>query len=386
MAEMKPWQKGYPLDELQRVTAIFRASDDPFIHGAYGALKENAVADAQSRGQLRVSPTGQSAMVLFRPKRAQPVKDFADAERAIVGAGELIVKRLGCFPDGEDELFQGLQALVEKGPAYVHIWQESELHREMVDSLGLEHVATKVTAASELVGIYSTESWDSAWQVKQGQSADRPGITKIAAVPDDVLMEGVSVVGDVPEMAQHYSSYNKGGAWTALSLRGYSDDPAFIIKPAEMSKQWKDNNKDLLEAEIRDTPLRQEFPELEPLISLVPGFKQRIRLMRLEPGGGELTRHADITDPDAGTRDECVMRIHIPLVSNPEVLFEQWLLDGSKQRVHMSVGGVWYLDTRKPHTAKNAGEEARVHLVMDVFANDKLRAALMAGAEKGWDL
>ena len=39
----------------------------------------------------------------------------------------------------------------------------------------------------------------------------------------------------------------------------------------------------------------------------------------------------------------------------------------------MNKGECWFLDTRRPHTAVNNGDDIRIHLVVDVFANDKIR-------------
>jgi hypothetical protein len=181
-----------------------------------------------------------------------------------------------------------------------------------------------------------------------------------------------------PKFADHYSSYNKGKTWSALALRGYGGDPDFIIKPSEMSKKWKEENAAKLKLEISDSPLRALLKEAEPLISAIPGKKHRIRLMRLAPGGGELTRHADITDPDAGTLPGRLLRIHIPLLTNPKVQFQMWLLNGSRVTENMALGEAWYLDTRKPHTAANLGPEQRIHLVMDVESCPELLALLEA--------
>ena len=41
------------------------------------------------------------------------------------------------------------------------------------------------------------------------------------------------------EYTNHYSNYNKKGAWSAISLRGYRPDPSFIAKPVEMNKKWE---------------------------------------------------------------------------------------------------------------------------------------------------
>jgi aspartyl/asparaginyl beta-hydroxylase (cupin superfamily) len=42
----------------------------------------------------------------------------------------------------------------------------------------------------------------------------------------------------------------------------------------------------------------------------------------------------------------------------------------------MKTGEAWFLDTRKPHRAINGGEEDRIHLVIDVVANESVRSLL----------
>jgi hypothetical protein len=74
-----------------------------------------------------------------------------------------------------------------------------------------------------------------------------------------------------------------------------------------------------------------------------------------------------------------VLRIHLPLVSNEQVAFSSWSLEGRRYTRVMRPGEAWYLDTRKPHTAVNGGGTPRVHLVVDVFSNRRLLQLLEAG-------
>ena len=175
------------------------------------------------------------------------------------------------------------------------------------------------------------------------------------------------------EFTNHYSNYNKRNSWSAISLRGYTPDWAFITKPAEMSKKWKEENKDV-EFKLQDTELRKMFPEVEDLLKLLPGKPHRIRFMKLSPDGGELQRHTDQVDPDAGVGDGKLMRFHFPIETNKEVIFNQWDWDAKLVEAHMKVGECWYIDVRKPHRAINGGTEERTHLVVDIEANDKVRA------------
>ena len=84
-------------------------------------------------------------------------------------------------------------------------------------------------------------------------------------------------------------------------------------------------------------------------------------------------RHTDQVDPDAGVNDLKLMRFHFPIVTNKDVIFNQWDWHAELVESHMKVGECWYLDVRKPHRAVNGGTEMRTHLVVDVEANDDVR-------------
>ena len=57
-------------------------------------------------------------------------------------------------------------------------------------------------------------------------------------------------------------------------------------------------------------------------------------------------------------KDE-TLRIHIPLITNPDCYF----LFKYGTPVHLPIGKVYLVDTRKPHTFINCSEKPRLHLV-----------------------
>ena len=65
-----------------------------------------------------------------------------------------------------------------------------------------------------------------------------------------------------------------------------------------------------------------------------------------------------------------------PIESNSEVKFYVWDADGFKNTTYMEVGTCWYLDIRKPHQAINNGVSDRIHLVVDIEANEEVRCKL----------
>lgn len=366
------WAKGHPVEELQQIAAVFAEHDRGLILGAFTRVNEATVAGWLTAGHVSLSADGRAAVAWRRVRVKETVKDFAGRAIARPLPGDIVVWR---FAGAADQLAEQLQALDLQtlGMMFLNAWQEHPADRALLDRLGAAWQGTKIRASSELVGVYAIGQ-----PAARQSGPDWPALSRLTVPRLDVG----PLAARLPELdvlwQDHYSSYNARRSWSALALRGYGGLADFIEKPAEMSKAWKREHPAELAWQVADTPLRAALPEAEPLIAAIPGRKHRVRLMRLQPGGGELTRHADITDPDAGTADRRLMRIHVPVVTNELVRFEGWQPDGSKQQAHMAEGDAWYLDTRKPHTARNDGLSPRVHLVMDVEATPSLRGLLWA--------
>ena len=102
------------------------------------------------------------------------------------------------------------------------------------------------------------------------------------------------------------------------------------------------------------------------VIAAVPGEKNRVRLMRLRPGG-HIRRHSD----PMHTIAESLVRLHVPVRTNDHVRFLV-----NDQRVVMGAGELWHVDVRFPHEVENAGATARVHLVIDALRNPALDTML----------
>lgn len=61
------------------------------------------------------------------------------------------------------------------------------------------------------------------------------------------------------------------------------------------------------------------------------------------------------------------LRIHIPVITNPEVLF---ICAG--EAVHMKPGECWILDSFYMHSVRNGGADTRIHLVLDTVGSSTL--------------
>ncbi len=145
-----------------------------------------------------------------------------------------------------------------------------------------------------------------------------------------------------------------------------------------MSKAWKEENPSALNYSSGWTCISDRFPVTKKIVQerFYGSRPDRIRFMRLKKGNGELARHADITDREAGVQAGKVVRLHIPIETNPEVIFNSWSHKGEKRTLQMKAGSLWYLDVRKPHTAVNEGDQDRIHLVMDFYASEILSKSI----------
>ncbi len=358
------WARGLDVERLRVVADLFRRHDGDLPLGAFTGVKEATVAQWHSEGALTVVGENEpvAAWVVHRSSSSRSYRDFRGLAMGQIPAGAAHVVRMAAAPGYGALLTEPLRSA-----AVAEIWQEHPVERWAAEQAGLHWRATKIRASSELVGV-----WDHRGSAN-GASPYSPlsynGLQLLDLEYDPaVILEEARAAG--LEWADHYAVYNKGHTWSAIALRGFGGDPEFIIKPAEMSKKWKADNAEKLEWQCVDTPLLERFPSVQALLEFLPA--QRVRLMRLAPGNGELTRHADITDPEAGTEPGQLLRLHFPLLTNPSVEFHSWLPDGSVQRAHMGAGTCWSLDTRKPHTAWNKGQTERIHLVIDAWSYPEL--------------
>lgn len=87
----------------------------------------------------------------------------------------------------------------------------------------------------------------------------------------------------------------------------------------------------------------------------------RSRLMGLV-AGAEVPEHVDIN-----YYWRTHVRIHIPVITSPEVLFTC-----GDETVHMAPGECWTFDSFRLHKVHNGGSAKRVHLVLDTVGGDEL--------------
>jgi hypothetical protein len=379
-------QNGMTRSLVKSLVRFFAESYRSYAFGSFSKPTAREVERALAARRLIYTyddDSGLASAAIFAVSRADSYQSDFSGRRCLIPRGSCYIRHLGATPENLDEavpsLINQLRALSPKEQLWLEIHEENQALRECVErKLGFKYVMTKIKASSELRGVYLMQP--ETVRLPTLGDCEIPSIACLAA--DFLSSKEITAIRQElehftslrPAWQQHYSHYNKRNSWTAFSLRGYrAGEPGFIIKPSEMSKGWKAENPDLLKATCADTLIAGYFPATMRVVARLPGRRERVRFMRLSPHRGELSRHADVTDREAGIRSGCVTRLHLPIATHEDVLFESWGLRGEHYRMHFAEGGLYYLDQRKPHRVVNRSPFERVHLVVDIYATAKIR-------------
>ena len=375
---MKDWQKGIPLEILLRLEKPWEQYNErclsPFLE-----MKKNKIAAAMYEGKYEYGHEWAIQSRVLKVRTKINMYSAYNIPIATVEKGDRVVDRLAY--NQPEAVVRMLKSYDED--TFLFINEEHSIDRFVASQANYRKLGIKINTFGDIQGVYFKDQPSFLGDMREFPEqnmmlSEEKLVLRKATIPDvsnicDIIKQRLEVMDY--EFTNHYSNYNKGKSWSAISLRGYTPEWSFITKPAEMSKKWKEENKDT-EFKLQDTELRKMFPEVEDVLKLLPGKPHRIRFMNLAPGGGELQRHTDQVDPDAGVNDAKLMRFHFPIVTNKDVTFSQWDYKAERVSCHMNVGECWYLDVRKPHQAINSGEDMRTHLVIDIEANDEVRALI----------
>lgn len=158
----------------------------------------------------------------------------------------------------------------------------------------------------------------------------------------------------------HFLTERYEGDWDVIPLRG----PKRAIHPVMMIATTPG------EKEFADAPALERCPYFREIIDAFDAEVRAVRLLRLTPGS-VLLEHTDHEYTD----DDGTLRVHIPVVTNADVVF---LLNGT--RVVMEAGTAWVLRLADPHSVANNGSCDRVHMLVDLVMNERLAAMLGACA------
>lgn len=385
---MEAWQKGFPLEELQALAEPFKTHHRKLVFGAFGLIKERDIADAKENNDIVFAGTREgdksvveATAVIRRLKNKSRHFGFNGADMR-TGMGDIFIPAIaGHTPEAICRILDYLLKRTKTEapgiwePAiWIEIFEEDAIARAAMEKMQACYCLTKIAAGSEIKGLYV---------LRRQRVCPQPAVdyATLECLDENFLthVDHTAIMQELeayePVWAQHYSSYNKRKSWMAFCLVGFDkSDPQFIIKPSEMSKAWKHQNPERMEAKPCNTAAARSFKRTLGIVNQrIPGIKDRVRFMRLS-GGGELTRHADITNKEAGTQDGQFVRLHIPLRTTDAVTFMGWDARGKKIECHFKERGLYYLDQRKPHAVVNKDPALdRIHLVLDVHSNLELR-------------
>jgi quercetin dioxygenase-like cupin family protein len=161
---------------------------------------------------------------------------------------------------------------------------------------------------------------------------------------------------------KHFVRQNYEGDWSVIPLRGNAGTthPVMMIY------------SDPTATKFEDTPMLKACPYFRTVLETFKCPLQAVRLMRLTPGS-VIKEH---TDHELSV-DEGTARIHIPVVTSPDVEF---YLNG--MRVVLEAGSAWYLRLSDPHRVHNKGATDRVHMVIDATVNTWLKDLLVTAASE----
>jgi hypothetical protein len=165
------------------------------------------------------------------------------------------------------------------------------------------------------------------------------------------------------------TKYNDGN-WEAISLRGYSTDPGHILKPGVLKTEEADNT-------LQDTTLRAlpEMAAINEILKQIPAEFERVRIMRLK-AGTKIEKHTDKVDKSIGFDDGQIVRIHVPIKTDPKVIFS--LYEGKdKKDFFFETGNYYYADVTKAHEVHNTWDQDRLHLVADCYSNETIRNLIL---------
>ena len=188
--------------------------------------------------------------------------------------------------------------------------------------------------------------------------------------PSLLNFNGVLDYIDNTKFSRVKTKYSKGDDWTAISLRGYGEDPLDILKPNVLKSGVDEKSK------LQDTTLLNEmgFQVISDVLTKIPSTFERVRLMKIK-ANSSIGKHSDKIDKDFGLEDGNIVRFHVPIRTNDQVEFYLW--EGKEKLTnYLKVGHFYYVDVRAPHAVTNNSDVDRIHLVGDVYVNSEIKELL----------
>jgi len=375
---MKPWQHGIELEHLKHIESHYKEYNTRAL-SPFSQFKKNNIAEALHNGTL-ISDHEVAFAQVAKTKVSTRITMHCDTIIGRKYPGDLTIKYLAGSPE---DLIHLLYRYKDEN-SWLYVWAADEVQNAIAMQAGYDYVGGKITTFGEVFSIYFRNGSMNLMPREHDKidPIELVGLSKICDVRPKLVSSIAKKIKEIDTgYSVHYSNYNRGKAWSAISLRGYRPDPTFITKPEEMSDKWKKEHGGEIFS-MQDTKLYTQFPEVRELAEAYETDVHRVRFMKLLPGGGEIERHTDTVDPDSGFRIGKLARLHFPIKTNPMVTFTIWDIKDTRINKQYKVGECFVLDTQFPHRVINEGNEDRIHLVVDLLVNKKLRDTILTGFQK----
>ncbi|MCD6010910.1 MAG: aspartyl/asparaginyl beta-hydroxylase protein [Flavipsychrobacter sp.] len=165
----------------------------------------------------------------------------------------------------------------------------------------------------------------------------------------DKMLQELNALNE--QWIMHFNKAHYDGEWSALPLRSVGGSITHV-RPENNGGEF-----------FADTVLMDKCPYLKSILANFPCDHRAVRLLKLK-AGAIIKEH---TDAEL-SYEHGEARIHVPIMTNPQVEF---YLDN--ERVDMLPGSCWYMNFNLPHRINNFGDTDRVHFVMDIIVNDRIR-------------
>ncbi len=145
------------------------------------------------------------------------------------------------------------------------------------------------------------------------------------------------------------------------------DDAAWMQHPSRMSGNsavallsHEGGDNDEFDGAMIETPHLKRCPYVRQVMASFGEVFGRSRLMKLATAN-EVSLHVDLNYHWYSR-----VRIHIPVITNPDVIF----FCGDEQ-INMRAGESWIFNAWRRHRVTNGGDEDRVHLVIDTAGSSR---------------
>ena len=201
----------------------------------------------------------------------------------------------------------------------------------------------------------------------------RPLMKELALEPCIEDLSGAAEFLDNLDFTKVKTKYTKGSDWTAISLYGYGPKITDILKPGVLKSSVQ------IDEQLQWTKLHEATP-LNPVFKILENLPcdfERVRFMKLE-AGKIIGKHSDKIDKQIGFDDGQIVRIHVPIRTNENVVFTLYenARDKTGNEYNLKTGHYYYTDVTKPHAVRNESDVDRIHLVVDCYSNDTLRTLI----------